>query len=198
MHLIAEANCFFWETLWKHPENDGIREARRDPNVLLPGDKVFIPELRLKEESGATEQRHRFKRKGVPARLKIQVQDEDQPLRNEKYYLDVDGRRREGTTDGSGGLDEPMPCGARRAVLTVRPNESPLRYEIDLGGLDPHDSVRGVQARLKNLGYPVLVAGELDAPTVRAVRAFQQDQRLNVSGIVTEETCLKLKEIHGS
>jgi len=68
---IAMEHGFFPETLWNHGSNDDLREARKDPNVLLPGDIVHIPDLTVGEESGATEKRHRFRRRGVPARLRI-------------------------------------------------------------------------------------------------------------------------------
>lgn len=68
---IAMQHGFFPDTLWNHASNDALREERQDPNVLLPGDIVHIPDLTLGEESGATEKLHRFRRKGVPARLRM-------------------------------------------------------------------------------------------------------------------------------
>jgi len=44
------------------------------------GGEIFIPDLELKHESGATEQRHRFKLKGVPEDLVIQVRSEAKAL----------------------------------------------------------------------------------------------------------------------
>lgn len=81
-HTVAPGECissiafqhgFFWETLWEHGDNAELKEKRKDPNVLHPGDVVMIPDLTLKEESCATEQVHEFRLKGVPARLNIQV-----------------------------------------------------------------------------------------------------------------------------
>ena len=39
---IAEENGFFWETIWNHPENEQLKELREDPNILFPGDIVFV------------------------------------------------------------------------------------------------------------------------------------------------------------
>ena len=44
------------------------------------GGEIFIPDLELKHESGATEQRHRFKLKGVPEDLVIQLRSEGKAL----------------------------------------------------------------------------------------------------------------------
>ena len=53
-----------WLTIYNHADNAELKQKRPNPNVLYPGDKVVIPEKTVKEESGATEQRHRFRFKG--------------------------------------------------------------------------------------------------------------------------------------
>jgi hypothetical protein len=68
---IAKRYGFFADTLWNHPDNRALHDLRKDPNILLPGDVVNIPQLRQKDYPGGTEQRHRFRRKGVPARLRV-------------------------------------------------------------------------------------------------------------------------------
>ena len=70
---IAEAHGFFWETLWKLPENSGLKQLRKEPTILQEGDVVQIPELREKEEHCGTEARHKFTRKGVPAILRMRI-----------------------------------------------------------------------------------------------------------------------------
>src|SRR5882724_8132013 len=70
---IAYSRGFFWETLWNHPSNAALKNARKDPNILNPGDILHIPDLTPNEESCANEQDHAFKLKGVPAKLKLKV-----------------------------------------------------------------------------------------------------------------------------
>jgi hypothetical protein len=70
---IAFERGFFWQTLWNDAGNASLKSLRKDPNVLKEGDVVHIPDLTLKQESGATENRHTFKLKGVPAKFKIRV-----------------------------------------------------------------------------------------------------------------------------
>ena len=70
---IAFNHGFFWETLWNDGSNSELKSKRKDPNILREGDVVHIPDLTLKEESGATEKCHSFKLKGVPAKLKLKL-----------------------------------------------------------------------------------------------------------------------------
>lgn len=79
---IAEKHGLFWEKVWNHPKNSRLKEQRKDPNILKPGDVIFVPDKEKKEESGATEQKHRFKKKGTPAKLRLRIMEE--PVEEEK------------------------------------------------------------------------------------------------------------------
>lgn len=81
-HVVQQGECInsiaaqyglFWETIWNDSANSELRRERKNPDLLLPGDRLVIPEIRVKRESGATEKRHRFRRKGVPIELVIRV-----------------------------------------------------------------------------------------------------------------------------
>lgn len=79
---IAFENGFFWRTVWEDSGNAALKRKRKSPFQLMPGDEVQVPDLRHKEESRASDQRHRFKLKGVPAVLIIAIRhhppDEDE------------------------------------------------------------------------------------------------------------------------
>ena len=118
MESIAFTAGHFWETVWKHPDNAGLRELRRSPHVLLPGDVVFVPPLAAREELRATGKQHPFHRKGVPSRLKIRFMIDDKAFASKTYVLIIDGKReKEGKTDGDGLLDEPVSPLARVAEV---------------------------------------------------------------------------------
>ena len=81
---IAEKHGFSWETLWNLPQNSELRRKHQEPTILLQDEIVRIPDLREKQEDGATEQRHRFRKKGTPALLRLQIMraaepEEEQP-----------------------------------------------------------------------------------------------------------------------
>jgi hypothetical protein len=194
---IAKDQGYFWETIWNDPGNTQLRETRRNPHILLPGDRVVIPARTPKRETGGTEMRHRFCRKGEPSWLRILVKKNDVPQANEPYVLQIDALRFTGTTDGQGGLRERIPGNAKGGTLYVGANQE--RYDIQIGHMDPIDAITGIQARLNNLGFLCGPPdGTLSAATIQAIRGFQAQHKLPISGQPDEGTRRKLVEQHGS
>lgn len=194
---IAHAYGFFWSTLWDLPENAALKAQRADPSLLLPGDVVVIPDLRPGSFDRPTGARHRFRRKGVPARLRVRFVVNDRPRANEPFVLDVDGKRTTGRTDGDGVVDQVISPDARLARLTIGEGEGRTEHEMWLGHLDPIGEITGVQARLLNLGFPCRrVSGELDGETRDALRAFQSHLGLPVTGEPDAATRGRLASLH--
>src|SRR5438128_1953254 len=83
-HLTSIAKAYHfsdYRTIYEHSENARLREKRPDPNVLLPGDLIFIPDKETKEEDGQTEKRHRFKVRAPKLVLRLIIKDEEgQPI----------------------------------------------------------------------------------------------------------------------
>lgn len=195
---IAIQHGHFWETLWNEPANAALREARQDPNTLLPGDRVTVPPLRQKREPGAAELRHRFRKKGQPETLRLRILEDDEPRANEPYVLDVDGDVTTGTTDPQGQVARSIRPDARRARLTVGEGGAATEYVFQLGELDPLSEISGVQARLDSLGFSCgPIDGKWGPLTRRAVEAFQAHHGLPVTGQPDESTRQKLREAYG-
>jgi N-acetylmuramoyl-L-alanine amidase len=190
---IADENGLFWESIWQHAENSGLRDLRGDPNVLVAGDKVFIPDKVTKEESCAVDQSHKFTKLGVPAKLNLQILDNHQVQANEPFELMVDGVTYTGTTDGDGRLEQSIGPSAQNARLTL--TNSGRIYELELGGMDPVTESEGVKARLENLGFDT--SGD-EEKLIQAIKRFQLNQNLKVTGEVDDATQAKLVEVHGS
>jgi N-acetylmuramoyl-L-alanine amidase len=183
---IAYTNDFFPETIWNHPDNAELKKTRVDPNALYPGDIVVIPEKDLKEENCAPEQRHRFRRKGVPAKLQIQFLDEEGKPRAEIPYI-LDIKTKSGRvvpfinnkTNEQGYLKESIPPDAAEGKLTVGEGEEQEVHKIKLGHIDPIDTISGVQARLNNMGFVCgKEDGKLNIKTRLAVEEFQAKYKL--------------------
>ena len=197
---IAEVTGHLWETIWKHPANEALKDARKDPNILLPGDKLTVPATCVKYEPGETETRHRFRLNGDPAVLRIRLLDDDEPIPNAAYVLTVDREYEySGDTDSTGLLCETIPVGARRGVLEVHTNAGQRVYELDLGYLDPVTEVTGVQQRLHNLGFsPGPIDGIYGPLTTAAMQRFQEARGMAETGKPDSFTIERLREDHGS
>lgn len=198
---IAYERGFFWETIWNHPNNAALRERREHANILYPEDVVFIPDKEEKQESGSTEQRHLFQRKGVPEKMRIRLLDEnDEPRSDVPYLLEIDGNSFTGTTNTAGMIEHPIPPDARRGRLIVGESQDE-EHQLNLGYLDPLHEISGIQARINNLGvYHVYldVNGEMGPETVAALKEFQRKYDLPETGEVDEATRGRLEEVHGS
>jgi hypothetical protein len=194
---IAESYGFFWETLWNLPENRAIRETRSDPTVLLPGDVVTIPERTIKDYVRPTGARHTFRVKNIPARLNIRLHDEGgRPRSGLAYVLTIDGVETSGTTDGEGAVHAPVPPTARAG--TLRLVASGETFTLNLGHLDPVDTVRGAQARLAQMGmFPGAVDGLRSPAFTAALKSFQASQGLTATGELDASTQVALREAHG-
>ncbi len=190
---IAADTGQFWDTLWNHPANAELKRRRGDPNILLPGDAVFVPEKRPKEESANTNQHHKFMRRGEPHWLDVKLLRNGEPRANEPYTLEAGGEQRTGTTDAQGRIHEPLRGNARRATLTVGSDV----YRFVLGGVDPLSEVSGVQQRLNNLGFACgPVDGRLGPRTIAALNLFRQRVGLSPSQKLDQATLAKLNDVH--
>jgi hypothetical protein len=202
------------KTLWDLPENKALRDKQKNPNILLPGDEVTIPERTTKDHSGATEARHRFTSSSTSLLLRIVLKDlKNKPEVGNECTLVVEGDKTEFTTDDKGMIEQPItvydgsgqlkdrgPAGAQELGEVQTP--------FTIGTLDPVDSRTGQVARLNNLGY---LAGDLDAPSPTndaeqrvvdlqfksAVEEFQCDHGLSVDGVCGPKSQQKLIEAHG-
>ena len=195
---IAERCGLLPETIWRYDGNAELRAKRASSRVLEPGDVLVIPARRVARVEKASGRKHRFVRKGRRARLELQLRREGEPRADVEYTLVVDGRQPvEGRTDAEGRIDQPIPPGARRGVLTLP--EDGERIVLRLGHLDPETSARGAQSRLRHLGfYGGAVDGEVGERTTESLLAFQRAHQLEESGRLDEGTGEKLREMHGS
>src|SRR5262245_58332045 len=117
---IAFESGLLPETLWNHPENAALQEQRVNPDALLPGDNLFVPDITERVENCNTDQIHTFVARGFPARFRLLLVRDDEPRANEAFTLDLDGRQIEGTTDGDGWLQMSIPPNARTALLVIQ------------------------------------------------------------------------------
>jgi N-acetylmuramoyl-L-alanine amidase len=191
-------------TIWNHPQNADLKKKRQNPNVLLPGDKLFIPTRELKEEPRSTEEKHRFEVKHKRLMLRLTLEDAFfKPIANAKCELTVEGQTLKLTTDGKGRLEHEIPSDAENASLVIKDSRTPINDQflpIQIGHLDPVEEISGQKARLNNLGY---FAGPLDKEDEELFRSAVEEFQCEhmgpsaVDGKCGTKTQAKLKEVHG-
>ncbi len=187
---IADELGLKWETVWNHGNNASLRAKRKDPNVLYPGDEVYVPDRENKELPRPTDQKHKFVKKGEPTKLKLRLLDDYQPRAGVKYQLEIDGVSKSGTTDSDGFIKEMIPAGARSGRLLVGPGPTKDCYDLRLGELDPLETEDGIRGRLIDLGFG---ADNLND----AISAFQKREGLETTGEANDATLNRLKERFG-
>ena len=195
---IAFESGHVWTTIWNDPSNAALARARGHPNVLLPGDHLTIPPIRVQEHDCATDHAHRFCRKGAQSMLRLRLLEEGEPRENVDYILEIDGIANTGTTDAQGMICVRIPPGAKQGKLRLSVEGATEEYALLLGHMDPARTVSGAQSRLMNLGFDVgPIDGRLGPRTEGALRTFQRANRLHETGALDSATIAKLEQLYG-
>jgi len=190
------------------PENAEFKKQRPNPNILVAGDKIVIPDRQTKEEVAATGQRTKFQLTGLGLELHVKVVNQG----FEPFSGDV--VLKEGATSTpmkpNGDVFEAfLDPDAKQAELRFPISETERKrppITLEPGRLDPLETLPGQQQRLNNLGY---FAGfvktdatdpkKIDPQFLWAVQEFQCDHMgpKEADGVIGKKTLDKLKEVHG-
>jgi hypothetical protein len=191
--------------VWDHPRNGDLRRRRRDPNVLAPGDVLLIPKPPRRDpvriaHKGST---HFTLPPEPTVTVTIRLRDEHGEFRGEAFDVRLRGARPEdpplceGTTGGSGEVVFDVPVSIHEVVLRV-PGRS-YATVVYVGGLDPAATESGIRARLRHLGFLRPSRPGLEAQAFEdAVRRFQAEQGLAVTGRMDADTAARLQDEHRS
>ena len=186
------------DTVWNHAKNSALKERRKNPEILMPGDIVHIPDKQVKQVEAALDRRHRFQKKGVSAEFQLRIMNGSAPRAGEPYLIEIDNERTiSGQTDADGWI---------RTFLTPRAQSGKLIlqggaevYLLQFGHVDPIDTVSGAKSRLRNLGfYDGPVDGRASDELTAAVKAFQLHSGITQSGQMDKQTQAALEDAHGS
>lgn len=196
-----------WRAIYDHPKNEKFRQRRPNPNVIYPGDVIFIPDKDEKTVSGATGCTHKFQVKNPQHYLKIILKDSERKvLQNVDYRLTIGEETFTGKTGADGLVYHRLPVNASEGTLTV--DQLGFGWSLKIAHLDPvHEEAEdtpiltGIKARLKNLGfYFGEVDDEFNPETQDAVQRFQQiiESRKDPDGQLDRQTRESLLKEHGS
>lgn len=199
--IAAKFGFADYHEIYDHDQNARFRELRPNPNVLRKGDRVWIPTEYVAvldpPRGGETEVTLKVE-PAPPEHVRLTLRDADgQPMANQAYTLRIGAFEKQDTTDGDGKLDEEVDP----TLLEISDGHVEIQdraMQVRLGHLDPVKSTTGIQQRLSNLGFLLSdISGEIDEPTVRAIKKFQQAQNIPVDGVASQSFCEKLDEVYG-
>ena len=205
-HLARIAKAYGFSdhlVVWKRPENSALRERRASPEVLLPGDRVFIPDATPRSEPCATGARHTFRVTIARPYVRLALEGAlGRPLRSARCTLHIGQETVPVVADAHGIIEHRIPLEIERVDLEIDDDTTMLGKRpipLFIGHLDPATEVSGQEQRLNNLGYRAGTKGDPAALAFRsAVEEFQCDQALGVDGKCGPLTQKKLVAVHGS
>jgi len=170
-----------WGKIYMHDKNEKLRETRKHPNILLPGDRVAIPEKEAKEkEEKDVDTVYTYKRRLNPFGLQLRFTKFGRPRKGEKYELWSNGRKVYEDKLNENGILEVLDIRPDCKKVLIYLGEKKEEYGFELGTLAPVTEPRGIQARLWNLGYyHDDLTDEFTTETENAFRRF-----MNKNGIL--------------
>jgi N-acetylmuramoyl-L-alanine amidase len=189
--IAAQYGFSNYKTLWDDPNNADLKKLRENPNVLLPGDQVFIPDRATRTESIPADARSSFVLEVKPLKLRVKLLDlSDDPI-------DRIGKAttRAGPQDVSpqGHIYEADIDTLDTDVTLDFTSDPPLSVHLAVGSLDPVKEQTGQRERLNNLAYFAGFSQQIDPQQFQwAVEEFQCDHKktdgLKVDGNIDEST----------
>jgi hypothetical protein len=199
LSVIARRNGFSdIRKIYDHPQNADFKKKRPDPDVLSPGDRIFIPDPEPKKTDCAAYRKHRFRARFANPPVRLLLKDaQARPLAWTKFTLDPDGQAVHGVSDGEGKLEFTPPPGMEEMPLILWEEEIGgtifQSFRLRIGHLDPVEETSGLQGRLINLGYaPGSADGKWNESWARLLAAFQLDQGIDATGEPDDATRKKL------
>lgn len=189
--------------IWNHTKNAALRASRGSPNLLHPGDVLFIPhapdglfDLRKGEVN-------RFVTMIPDVDLNVRFVHLDEVLANTPCEVHgLPGHADlplEATTDAEGGLQ--LKVSPLLDSLTVRFPSRELDFPLRIGHLDPTEEISGINGRLANLGFVSWTYAHSRAGAEEvvpdAIRAFQRAHGIPPTGELDDQTREAIIRAHG-
>jgi N-acetylmuramoyl-L-alanine amidase len=175
------------DTLWSNPNNKDLAATRKNRDTLAPGDVLYVPGKPAPSLQLHAGIKNTFTARVPKVPIKLRVQS-DREVKGKKFEVHGAGGQKplEGTVSSEGDVSFDVPVYVREVLLRIR--EAGIVLPLAIGALDPKDEPSGVAQRLRNLGY-LPRAKDVSAETLAsAIAAFQRDHRLEVTGVIDDET----------
>lgn len=178
-HKVVQGECLIsiaqkfgiadWRAIYDAPENEAFREQRKNPNMICPGDDIFIPVLTGSKQPANINKKTTYVLKKAKGFLSIILVDsKSKPLPDIPYEVsfykseqDKKGEPllilKDEKSDADGYVEHPLPKGAKFAVITYSPylKRPSLKQKmgLKLGELDDPSTQLGMRSRLNHFGF---------------------------------------------
>lgn len=203
-HIAKQHNVADWREIYRHSDNAELRKKRPNPNILLAGDQVVIPDLTKPKVVVRSGSHHKFVLTGQNQKLQLRIVDHaNKPLKFMKTVLTVDGVKKALTTDNSGQLMVEITQASQEIPLDIylKPDDKNPSHQfmLKLSHLDPPDTLEGLQARLNSLGHDCgVVDGVFGGKTRAGIESFQRANNLPVTGQADAQVYKSVQAAYGS
>jgi N-acetylmuramoyl-L-alanine amidase len=206
--LLRIAKQYGYQTskaLYNHPSNAEFKALRPDPNLIYPGDKITIPPKKEKFIPLRTNSINSFVVQNEKEYFRLQVSyDDGDDVAGKRVVLNIGSQTIDTVLQSDGLIEiELNNNDALTGTVDLYLNEgetTPTKsFNVQIGNLDPIETLSGVQGRCNMLGFNCgTVDGVNGAKTKAGVREFQRAQQLQVDGIAGPVTKSRLVYVYGA
>ena len=205
--LLRIAKQYGYQTskaLYNHPSNAEFKALRPDPNLIYPGDKITIPPKKEKFIPLRTNSINSFVVQNEKEYFRLQVSyDDGDDITGKRVVLNIGSQTIDTVLQSDGLIEVELNnndalTGNVDLYLKAGETTPTKSFAVQIGNLDPIDTLSGVQGRCNSLGFDCgKVDGINGAKTKAGVKGFQFVHGLEVDAIAGKKTKAKLKQVYG-
>lgn len=176
-------------------ENAELRDARRDRDILAPGDVLHLPDSFAKPLPVRSGSSNRYAASIPKVTVRLVLKDGDSPgapsLSSEPYVIEGAGEPIEGVSDDNGRVEVDLPVHVREVTLMLVRKD--VAIPVMVGDLDPEIEASGARQRLQNLGF---LSGSSSRAFQSGLKRFQRSAGIAETGVLDEATAAALRTAH--
>ncbi len=187
-----------WKVIHDHPDNEEFKKKRPDPNLIYPGDIIFIPQPEFLELEPKRIHSDGYKIKAEPPQYEeidmIMHDHEGKAVADEPYTITIGGFKIEDKTEKDGRIllkFAPELLDFGYYVLDFQGRQ----YKLGIGDVDPVNEMPGLIHRLVSLGYAES-AEDAESNLESCIKRFQDDHGIKVTGEADDATLDKLEKVY--